>query len=187
MNKEDLLRRLSAADPGWPLWSALVDLVRSLEFEPVALDYVGDYVAAGTRLSFGVPATDHTFLAFAPAYVAALYEMKADDPEMAGGYAGLFNGQLAERGCLFSPAGNDVDMGFPVFDPPPGTFAFQSNASGASFFINRDLQILYPDVAAEFFSVLDSLDTFTQVCIQKVLDGEGWFSAYADRLGNLVD
>lgn len=188
MNKEDLIEHLTVADPGWTVWASLVDLVRSLDFTLTSDEYLGDFIASGTRLSFGILPDDRHMPEFAPLYVSALFDMKADDPETAGGYACCLNFQeVAKRGALFSPAGNDADMGYPVFDPPPDTYRFQTNRSGAVMFLNRDLEVVCPNSASKSFTVLDTLDTFTQVCIQHVLDEEDWFVAYADRAIDLVD
>ena len=184
MVKQALVDRLANADPGWPIWAELIALVNSLDFQRVTLEYVGEFIASDTRLSFGVrDATPD----FAPAYVAALFGMKCDEPEMAGRFADAFYGGLAQRGSLFGPAGNDAAMGYPEFDPPPETYPFQSNSSGAVVFINRDLEIIVPNAGSESFDVLNSLDSFTQQCIQSALDNQNWFSAYVDRCGDLLD
>ncbi|MEO1526645.1 MAG: hypothetical protein AAFX06_14510 [Planctomycetota bacterium] len=182
--KQALCKRLVDADPGWPVWAELIRLVSSLEFESVSLEGLGQYVASGTRLSFGVPGE---MPAFIPPYVVALFGMSSDDPEMAGGFADAFDGAVAERGSLFSPAGNDSEMGCPVFDPPSETYPFQSNSSGAVFFLNRALEIVIPNPETFQFDRLDSLDDFAKSCIQSAVDNKDWFEAYSNRCRDLLD
>lgn len=188
MNKQTLVDRLLTANPGWRVWESLVDLVRSLDFAETRDEYLGDFLAAESRLSFAALQKDKRIPDFVPPYVSALFGMQADDPETAGGYAGCLHfSELAQRGALFSPAGNDGDMGYPVFDPPPETYLFQTNSSGGVIYINRDLKVVCPSVASQEFISLDALDTFTQKCLQKALDGDDWFTAYADIAGDLID
>ena len=184
MVKQSLLKRLADADPGWTVWAELIAVVETLEFQPVTLEYFGEFIASDTRMSFGIP---ESVPDFAPPYVAALSGMKCDSPEMAGGFADAFAGEYAKRGSLFSPASNDAALGYPEFDPPPQTYPFQSNSSGALVFINRDLEVTVPNADSRSFDLLDSLDAFTQHCIQSTLDNQNWFSAYADRCGDLLD
>jgi hypothetical protein len=188
MTKQSLVKRLTAADPGWPVWTALVKYVRSLDFEVVRHEHLGEFIAAEDQLSFGVLSKVRKFPKFTPVYVEALFDMKPADPEMDGGYACCLNfGELAQRGTLFSPAGNDDELGFPLFDPPPHTYLFQTNSSGALLFINRKLEVVVPDPESESFVSLDPLEEFTQVCIQSAIDGDNWFSEYSDHAPGLID
>lgn len=113
--------------------------------------------------------------------------MKADDWEMAGGYADSFRNQCAVRGAVFSPAGNDADLGYRVIDVPPALYNFQSNSSGAQFFVNKNLVMLYPNSEDACFKLLDTLEEFTKKNIRQALAGERWFEAYTDLKGMLLD
>ncbi|MHC2068786.1 hypothetical protein ACYFX5_15065 [Bremerella sp. T1] len=184
MMKQHLLERLTHANPGWPVWDELIGLVVSLDFEPVVIEYLGDFLVSGTRLCFGVPEMTAEFI---PPYVSALHGMKCDDPEIAGGYADAFTGEMATEGSLFSPAGTDEAMGYPIFTPPPKTYAFQSTPSGAVFYLNRMLEVTAPSTETESFELVDTLEDFTQHCIRCVLENESWSAAYAQRFPHLLD
>jgi len=182
-----LVDRLEAANPGWDEWTELIDLVKSFEFELIKNEYMGNFYISGTRLTFAELRSDFTWPDWLPAYVPALYGMKADEWEMAGGYADSFYDETAEKGSVFSPAGNDEDLGFPLIEVPADLYSFQSNAHGATFFINKSLEICYPNSDDEQFETMDSLEEFTRKNIQQALDGDRWFSAYSDLKGTLLD
>jgi hypothetical protein len=138
-------------------------------------------------LCFSEVADEPTWPDWLPVYVPALYGMKAENWEMSGGYADSFDNEPARQGSIFSPAGNDDDLGYPLIDVPNAVYAFQSNSNGAIFFINKSLRILYPNSDAERFDQVDALDDFTRKNIQRVLDGKRWFDAYPGLEGSLVD
>ncbi|GAA5505221.1 hypothetical protein [Novipirellula caenicola] len=182
-----LIDRLKAVHPGWEEWDRLMALVTSLDFEFIATDYMGNFYVAGNRLCFSELGDEPTWPDWLPIYVPALYGMKADDWEMSGGYADSFDGEPARKGCVFSPAGNDADLGYPLINVPNDVYAFQTNSDGAVFFISRSLRMLYPNSENERFEELDSLEAFTRKTIQQVLDGHRWFDAYVDLKGSLLD
>ncbi len=187
MTKDTLVERLTEVHPGWHEWDSLIELVTSLEFSSVSLEYVGEFLSSGSRLTFASRPSDQPFPDFVPSYLAAIFGMKVSDAETAGGFAEYLSGAQAKRGALFNPAGLDEMMGYPVFDVPLGTYCFQANSSGASFFINQALEVLYPNSDLAQFSVLDPLDEFARTCIRKAVLGEDWFSAYAERVDGLID
>lgn len=182
-----LLDRLKAADPGWDIWSELVGLVRSIDFEFIKSEYMGNFYSCGRRMSFSDTRPNFVWPDWIPVYVPALYGMKADYWEHAGGYAGAFHNQPAQRGAIFGPAGNDETLGYPLLDVPPDLYRFQLNLHGATFFINKSLNILYPNSDGRCFEELDSLEGFTRKNIQQTLDGKPWFSAYRNLKGTLLD
>src|SRR5262245_1987913 len=188
MTRQELIDRLSAAHPGWKVYDELIRLVQSLQFRSLEIEHFGEFIASGSRLVFSASAAHVQWPAWLPNYVPALYGLKADDCEMEGGYAARFSNEPAKKGAVFSRAGNDQDLGFPLIDVPDGTFDFQGNASGAGFFVNTRQQVVYPNSEAERFEVLDSLDKFTQVNIRQALERERWFTPYAESIkGTLVD
>ena len=182
-----LIDRLTAANPGWEEWDKLVALVRSLDFERVTTDYMGNFLSAGDRLCFSELGDDPVWPDWLPSYVPALFGMKADNWEMAGGYADAFCNTPAIKGSVFSPAGNDADLGYPPIDVPNDVYSFQSNASGAIVFVNTNLEVLYPNSDDECFEVLDSLEKFTRKNIRQALQGKPWFDAYRGLKGSLID
>jgi hypothetical protein len=189
MNTTQLLfQRLTAASPGWDEWTQLITLVKSLSFEHERDEHLGNgYFASAHPLAFGEPSDRPAWPKWLPRYVPALFGLKADDWDMAGGYADSFCNEPAIQGSIFSPAGNDEELGFPLFEVPPGVFSFQSNSSGAQFFINRKLEVLYPNADGECFERLDSLEEFTRTNIRQALKGELWFDAYPDLDGLSLD
>jgi hypothetical protein len=185
---QHLTRRLAAADPGWGEWARLVKLVGSLAFRRERDEHLGrGYFAPDHPLAFGDPRDRPGWPEWLPGYVPALFGLKADDWDMAGGYADSFANEVAVRGAIFSPAGNDEELGLPVFDVPDGVFYFQSNHSGAQFFISREPDVLYPNAVDERWDRLDSLERFTRKNIRQVLKGEPWFDAYPDLPGVGID
>jgi hypothetical protein len=185
--KERLLARLNVANPGWNEWQDLLYLVSSLDFEYLTSEFMGAFYRCGDTLVFSEVGTHLTWPDWMPAYVPALYGMKADNWEMAGGYADSFCNQLPSEGAVFSPAGNDELLGFPLIEVPDGTYAFQSNAHGATFFVSRELEVLYPHSGEKCFKVLDPLETFTRKCIQQALVGGYWSKAYPRLEYSLLD
>ena len=121
-----------------------------------------------------------------PPFVSALYGMKADDWETAGGFADYFTGEHAKKGTLFSHAGNDEECGFPIIEIPDGVFNFQTNSYGNLFFVNLNLQVLYPNNRDECFEILDDLVDFAQANIRQILTGKKWDKAYQNMKGNLL-
>ena len=113
--------------------------------------------------------------------------MQAADAELEGGYAKHFYGNVAKRGAVFSPAANDDDLGYPAFDVPCDVYHFQTNQSGAIFFIDSQSQVLCPDAHLCRLVVLEQLEQFTQNAIRAALAGEDWFRAYTTRTKGLVD
>jgi hypothetical protein len=184
--KNDLITRLASGDPGWPEWKEFVELVASLEFEYINDEFLGEYFISGNRLTFAV-SNDVAWPDWLPKYVPALYSMKADDFDMAGGYVDSFDGSQTKTGGVFAHGGNDVEMGWPLIRVTEEAYPFQMNSSGALFHINRELNILHPDFKEECLKVLDSLETFTQKNIQQALKNETWFRAYDDLDATLVD
>lgn len=182
-----LIERLTAANPGWDEWDRLLAFVKSLQFESVASDYMGNFHTAGDRVCFSELSEEPTWPEWLPPYVPALYGMKADHWEMAGGYADSFSNHPAEMGAVFSPAGNDADLGYPLIDVPPDVYTFQSNSHGAQFFVSKSLRVLYPNPDDERFDELDPLDVFTRKNIRQVLDGRPWFEAYRGLKGSSLD
>jgi hypothetical protein len=182
-----LLDRLTAANPGWREWGKLATLVKSLSFEEIADEYLGSFFTSDHPLTFAHPTDRRAWPDWLPKYVPALFGMKADDWEMAGGYADSYYNELAVKGAVFSPAGNDEELGFPLIDVPPEVYNFQSNSSGALFFINRNLEVLYPNSDDRCFEKLDTLEKFTRKNIKQALAGETWFQAYAGFIGTLLD
>lgn len=187
MDKSVLLSSLRAGNTGWSEWQELVELVEKLEFEYVEIEYLGQFLAAGDRLAFGVVPGDLEWPAWIPPYVRLLYGLKTGDLEMAGGYADAFMTEPTQPGSVFSQAGNDGDLGYPLLSVPPNVFPFQTNESGALFHLSRDLDVLYPDVDRESLSRLDGLASFTRVNIRQAILGKSWFCAYSDRELNIVD
>lgn len=186
MNISSIQERIVASHPGWDEWNELLKFVASCEFELVNTDYMGNFYAHGSRLTFSALADQPTWPDWLPDYVPALYGMKACHWEMAGGYADMFTAEPAQRRFLFSYAGNDDQLGYPLFDPPSDTFPFQSNSSGATFFVNKDLDILYPNSEMECLETLDTLEDFTRKNIHQALAGKFWSDAYHGLQGNLL-
>ncbi len=184
MTKDKLINCLTEANPGWPEWNALLELVVSLDWEPVSIDYLGEFIVSDNRLTFSVPTTIPDF---APSYVAPLYGMKCGSPEMAGGYAEEFQGAFAQRGSLFSPIGKDVSMGYPEFDPPANAYAFQTNSSGAMFYLLPELTVAAPNADRLEFDEIGSLEAFTRHSIACAIAEEDWYQAYARRNSDLLD
>jgi hypothetical protein len=182
-----LIDRLTAANPGWDEWDELLVFVKSLTFECIASDYMGNFYAAGDRLCFSDLSEELTWPDWLPSYVPALYGMKADNWEMAGGYADSFCNEPAKKGTVFSSAGNDADLGYPLIDVPKDVFTFQSNSHGALFFVGKSLRVLYPNSEDERFDELDTLEVFTRKNIRHVLEGHRWFEAYSGLKGSLLD
>lgn len=187
MKNNVLVQRLTSTHPGWDVWDQLISLVESLDFDFISNEYLGEYYTSGARLTFAVPSEQIAFPDWLPAYVPALYGMKADEWEMAGGYAQGFHGKPAAKGHAFSPAGNDQELGFPLIEIPEGVYDFQSNSSGAVFFINTRLQVLYPNAEEKRFEILDGFDEFTRKNIRQALAGQLWFGAYSGLTGTLLD
>ena len=187
MKDASVIDRLAASDPGWEEWTQLISLVNSLDLVFVETDYMGSFYSAGERLSFAQPEQPDSWPDWIPQYVSALYGMKADHWENAGGYAESFDGSHALPGHVFSPAGNDEELGFPMIDVPSNTFAFQSNSNGAMFFVNSSLDVIYPDLNGECFKLADSLEQFTRRNIQQTINGEQWFRIYENRINGTLD
>ena len=182
-----IIDRLTAANPGWREWAKLISLVKSLSFEEVIDEHLGTFYTSDQPLVFSDPALRGPWPVWLPKYVPALFGMKAADWEMAGGYADSFCNELAVKGAVFSPAGNDKELGFPIIDVPPDVYTFQSNSSGAQFFVNKNLVVLYPNSEDTCFETLDTLEEFTRKNIRQALAGETWFGAYTDLKGTLLD
>jgi len=182
-----LLERLTTANPGWREWGKLVTLVKTLSFEEVIDEHLGKFYTSDRPFVFSDPSSREPWPTWLPKYVPALFGMKADDWEMAGGYADSFCNEPARKGAVFSPAGNDEDLGFPLIDVPSGVYYFQSNSSGAQFFVNKNLVILYPNSEDRWFETLDTLEEFTKKNIRQALAGELWSAAYTDLKGMLLD
>src|SRR5439155_10284764 len=138
-------------NPGWGEWGKLITLVKSLSFDLVEDEHLGSFYSSDHPLTLADPGDRPAWPAWLPTYVPALFGMKADDWEMAGGYADSFCNELAVKGAIFSPAGNDEELGFPLIDIPKDIFNFQSNSGGALFFVNRTLEVLYPNSDDERF------------------------------------
>jgi hypothetical protein len=189
MINDVLLRRLRNSHPGWDVYDQLLSLVESLDFERIDDETTGTFIASGNRLVFA----EHNPRSFdwpdwLPSFVPALYGMKADDYEMAGGFADAFSNVPAKRGSVFNHPYDDQELGYPLIEVPGGTHPFQRNSSGATFFLSQDLQVLYPNSADERFEVLDSLEDFTKTCIKQTLVDAGWFAAYSSSVkGTLMD
>ena len=182
MTKDRLLGRLIAAHPGWAIYDELIQFVEALAFEAVETDYLGNFIISCSQLVFS-EADIGVFPSWLPSYVPALRGMKAAHWESTGGFADGFCNCLAERGAVFSPAGNDVELGFPLIDIPEGTYCFQANDSGASFFVNTAQLIIYPNARLRRFQALEALPEFTRICIRQTLNGKPWFEAYSDHIG----
>ncbi len=187
MDKRRLIDNLETADPGWPIWAELIELVESLEFDLEQSPYLGVYLASGSRLVFQVPAGGHRWPEWLPCYVPAVYGMKAADYPAAGGYADSFDGSPTEEGSVFASGGVNADLGFPEVSVPAGVYGFQSNSSGALFHLDTRLRVLYPHVESASLRVLDSLEEFTRKNIRQALENETWFRAYADLDATLMD
>lgn len=182
-----LLDRLTAANPGWPEWSGLVTVVKTLSFDEVYNEHLGRFYTSDRPLVFSDAGAREPWPNWLPKYVSALFGMKADDWAMAGGYADSFCNEPARKGAIFSPAGNDVDMGHALIDVPTDVFCFQSNSSGAQFFLNKRLEVMYPNSEDRCFETLDTLEDFTKKNIRQVLAGARWFAAYTGLKGTLLD
>lgn len=184
---EMLVDRLTLANPGWEEWGKLISLVKSLPFEKVEDEHLGTYYTSDHPLVFAEPSGGHSWPAWLPAFVPALFGLKVDDWGMAGGFADAFFNEPAIAGAVFSPAGNDEELGFPPIDVPQGVYYFQMNGSGAMFFINETLDILYPNALKMGFEKLDTLEQFARNNIERALVGEAWYQAYPDLEGYLID
>ena len=187
MSNRALIKRLQSAHPGWKEWDELLALVKKLKFERIEDEFLGNFYVSGGRLTFEAEQDEVEFPDWMPAYVPMLLGMKASDWEMAGGYAQAFDLRTAEKGKIFSPAGNDAALGYPVFDVPKGIYWFQSTPSGGSIFINRKLQILYPDAEERTMAKLDDLPSFTRHSIAQAVAGQPWTAAYGELAGKLLD
>jgi hypothetical protein len=187
MSKRNLTKRLKTAHPGWKEWDELLDLVSQLKFERVEDEFLGNHLVSGGRLTFAADFGDVVFPEWMPPYVPALLGMKADDWEMSGGYAQAFDGRTAVKGQLFSPAGNDAQLGFPVFEVPKDVYPFQYTHSGGTVFINKKLQILFPDAEERKMARLDDLPAFTKNSIAQTVAGRPWTAAYGALSGKLLD
>ena len=186
MDKTSLLESLRENHPGWQEWDQLITLAESLDLEAAHDEFIGDYLASGTRLCFADAGTVQ-WPDWMPAYVRAIYGMKADEPMMAGGYAESFDGVPTKRGQVFAKGSDDAELGFPVFDVPDGVFGFQSNASGALFHVDTQLNVLAPNSDKECLGVIDSLEDFTKKNIRQALAGERWSNLYEDLPGMFLD
>lgn len=186
-HKKDLLTRLQSGNPGWPLYVEMIRMVEGCDIEYVEAKYLGNFFVSGDRLSFSDHDAKIVWPNWLPEYVPALYGMKAGYWEIAGGFAKSFRNEAPTKGAIFSAAGNDEEMGYPLLDAPPGIYDFQSNSSGASFFINRDLEVLYPDRYECRFVVLDSLESFTQNSLRQFLALKNWFDLYEKKVDGLID
>lgn len=187
MDTKMLIDRLKDANPVWDEWNELLAFVKSLKFECIASDYLGNFYVADDRLCFSELGDEPPWPDWLPSYVPALYGMKADNWEMAGGYAVSFCNQPAKKGAVFSPAGNDADLGYPRIDVPKDVYNFQSNSHGALFFVDKSLRVLYPNSENKRFDELDSLELFTRKNIRQTLNGRPWFEAYSGLKGSMVD
>lgn len=183
---KQIVDRLTAGNPGWREWDQLVALVKSLTFESVIDEHLGTFYTSDHPLVFSDPDKQAPWPAWLPKYVPALFGLKADDWEMAGGFADSFCNELAVKGAVFSPAGNDEELGYPLINVPKDVYTFQSNNSGALFFINKKLEVLYPNSEEECFEKLETLEEFTKTNIRQALKGATWFEAY-EVDGTLLD
>lgn len=186
MHQDALVRRLKEADPGWPEWKRLIDLVRSLSFSSISDEHLGTYLAAGDRLTFAVP-PPILWPAWVPTYVPALFGMKAAEYEWAGGYAAAFDGRYSQAGKVFSCGPPDAELGFPPIPVPADCHPFQCNAKGALFHLDAKLKVRYPDARRGQMSVLDTLEAFTRKNLDEALGGRPWFRAYDGLQADLVD
>ena len=187
MSKRNLTKRLQAAHPGWKQWDELLELVKQLDFERIDDEFLGNHYVSGGRLTFAADQGDVVFPDWMPAYVSALLGMKASEWEMAGGYPQAFDGRTTEKGKIFSPAGNDEAMGFPVFAVPNETYWFQSTPGGGSVFINKKLQILFPDAEDRKMAKLDDLQAFTKKSSAQTVASRPWTAAHGELSGKLLD
>ena len=182
MSKKNLLDRLKAGYPGWGEYDSLLREAEAADWEIVEEEYLGRYyVSPSSQLCFSVPSERVVWPDWVPPYVKALAGLKADEPAMAGGYADYFTGEPSESGSVFTGGVEDADLGYPFIEAPEGVFPFQSNTSGALFHLNRDLDVLYPNIDTRRLEVLDSLDDLTKKAIKQSLDGAEWYVAYHDR------
>src|SRR5688500_17504080 len=101
MSNRALLKRLKDAHPGWDVWDKLIELVKSLKFERIEDEFLGNFFVSGNRLAFEADQDEVEFPKWMPPYVTALLGMKADYWEMAGGYAQAFDGRTASKGQIF--------------------------------------------------------------------------------------
>jgi hypothetical protein len=187
MPQIDLVDRLERTDPGWPEWNQLIDLARSLTLQFVADEYLGNFVTAGSRLTFAVPAEQSTSPAWLPPYVRALVGLKAAEYAVEGGFGDAFTGETTQEGFAFAGHVPDEQLGYPVISVPSACFHFQRNESGALFHVNSRLEILFPDASRCEFRVLDTLEAFTQKNIRMALEGRPWFRAYAQIDADILD
>jgi len=184
---KQLVDRLTSVNPAWSEWDQLIGLVKSLTFETVRDAHLGTFYVSNQPLVFADPADRSPWPAWLPAYVPALFGMKADEWEMAGGYADSYCNTLSVKGAVFSPAGNDEQLGFPIFEVPQDVFYFQSSSSGALLFVNKKLEILFPGVTHGCLRKLDTLEAFTRKNITQAMVGAPWTEAYHDLEWSLVD
>lgn len=70
---------------------------------------------------------------------------------------------------------------------PADLYIFQSNSSGAQFFVNKKLEIRNPFSEDRSFQVLDTLEEFTKKIIRQALVGNSGTRAYPDLKGGLLD
>lgn len=176
--KKILIQRLTVANPGWEEWDVLIDLIEQLDFEYITSEYLGSHYVSEDRLCFAESSESQIWPDWLPAYVQALYGMKADEWEMAGGYACIFDNEPAQKGSVFAAGEDDTQLGYPILEVPSDLYPFQTNAHGAIFFINKSLDIFYPSAETERFMKMDSLDDFTRKNIRQALIAETWFTAY---------
>ena len=182
MSRKELLDRLNAGHPGWSEYDSLLREVGAVDWEVVEEEYLGNYfVSPDSQLCFSVPSSRVLWPDWLPTYVKALVGLKAEEPAMAGGYADSFRGQPSESGSVFTDGVEDADLGYPQIEAPEGVYPFQTNSSGALFHVNRELNILYPNMDTKSLDVLDSLEKLTKTVIRESLGGGEWYTAYHGR------
>ncbi len=186
-NNAEPVTRLKNANPGWQTWTKLLAPADELDFEFIKNEFLGDYLQSDNRLCFANP-NETQWPTWIPSYVTALYGLKADHHEMAGGFAESFYGSMTVKGNVFCEGPSDELLGYPEFDIPDGIYTFQSNSSGALFHLNEDLKVLAPNSEKECLVEMDSLEDFTKRNIEQALKNGNWFSEYEGKLeGTLLD
>jgi hypothetical protein len=186
MDNDPIRRRLARADPGWPEWTQLQALVTLSKLEKVECPHTGVHFSS-QHLSFSDSSQKRDTPQWLPLFAHALYGLKASSWEYAGGYGdAISNGAVTANG-VFSLASNDCELGYPLIPPPEDAVYFQTTDSGGVVFLNRNLQMLAPDVETKSVVVFDDLESFTKNHITSALAGKPWHIAYDDRLTDLVD
>ena len=185
MDNDPFRRRLAQADPGWPEWAQLQNLLVQHQLEKVECRRTGIHFSS-QRLSFSVLPQEKVFPQWLPPYARALYGLKASSWEYAGGYADAVCSGAVSSNAVFSLAVNDSELGYPLIPPPNDAAYFQTTIGGGVVFLDRGLQMLAPNVETQSVLVFDDLESFTKKHIDSVLTGRPWHFAYND-LDDLID